>query len=93
MTAVSRTIERVEVTFDDPSLVADAGLIVPATLMIRLGLETLVNRWFDSPVASVVHCLAARCSLWSHPFSPAPPTSTMPTACAQVPRIGCCRFG
>ncbi len=44
MTAVSRTIERVEVTFDDPSLVADAGLIVPATLMIRLGLETLVNK-------------------------------------------------
>jgi len=39
----SRTIERVAVTFDDPSLVADAGLIVPATLMVRLGLETLVN--------------------------------------------------
>jgi len=31
------------VTFDDPSLVADAGLIVPATLMVRLGLEELVN--------------------------------------------------
>ena len=37
VTAVSRTIDRVEVTFDDPSLVADAGLIVPATLMVRLG--------------------------------------------------------
>jgi hypothetical protein len=32
------------VTFDDPTLVADAGLIVPATLMVRLGLEALVNR-------------------------------------------------
>jgi len=32
------------VTFDDPSLVADAGLIVPATLMVRLGLETLINQ-------------------------------------------------
>jgi len=31
------------VTFDDPTLVADAGLIVPATLMVRLGLEALVN--------------------------------------------------
>jgi len=40
---VSHSIERVAVTFDDPSLVADAGLIVPATLMVRLGLEALVN--------------------------------------------------
>ena len=29
--------------FDDPNLVADAGLILPATLMVRLGLEGLVN--------------------------------------------------
>jgi Transposase DDE domain group 1 len=29
--------------FDDPSLVADAGLIVPATLLVRLGLEAVVN--------------------------------------------------
>jgi len=36
-------IDRVEVTFDDSTLVANAGLIVPATLMIRLGLEPLVN--------------------------------------------------
>jgi hypothetical protein len=30
--------------FDDPNLVADAGLILPATLMVRLGLEALVNQ-------------------------------------------------
>jgi hypothetical protein len=41
---VSRGIDRVEVTFDDETLVADAGLIVPATLMVRLGLEALVNQ-------------------------------------------------
>jgi Transposase DDE domain group 1 len=40
----SRMIERVAVTFDDPTLVADAGLLVPATLMVRLGLEVLVNQ-------------------------------------------------
>jgi len=44
VTSVSRPLDRVEVTFDDPSLVADAGLIVVATLMARLGLEALVNR-------------------------------------------------
>jgi hypothetical protein len=44
VSSVSRAIDRIGVTFDEPSLVADAGLIVPATLMIRLGLEALVNR-------------------------------------------------
>lgn len=43
MSGVSRTIERIEVTFDDPSLVADVGLIVPVTLMARLGVESLVD--------------------------------------------------
>jgi hypothetical protein len=41
--SVSRSIDRVEVTFDDDTLVADAGLIVPATLMVRLGLEHLID--------------------------------------------------
>jgi hypothetical protein len=44
VSGVSRGIDRIEVTFDDPSLVANAGLIVPATLMVRLGLEALVNQ-------------------------------------------------
>ena len=43
MSRVSRAIDGIEVTFDDERLVADAGLIVPATLMGRLGLEALVN--------------------------------------------------
>ena len=44
MSPVSRGIDRIAVTFDEPTLVADAGLIVPATLMVRLGLEALVNQ-------------------------------------------------
>jgi hypothetical protein len=44
VSGVSRAIDRIEVTFDDETLVADAGLIVPATLMLRLGLEALVNQ-------------------------------------------------
>jgi hypothetical protein len=44
VTSVSHVIDRVEATFDDETLVADAGLIVPATLMVRLGLEALVNQ-------------------------------------------------
>lgn len=44
MGSVSRETDCIVVTFDDPTLVADAGLIVPATLMVRLGLEALMNQ-------------------------------------------------
>ena len=44
MVAVSHVIDRFEATFDDGTLVADAGLVVPATLMVRLGLEALINK-------------------------------------------------
>jgi len=44
VTGVSRGIDRIEAIFDDPGLVANAGLVVPATLMVRLGLEALVDQ-------------------------------------------------
>jgi hypothetical protein len=43
VSGVSHAIDRLEATFDDESLVANAGLVVPATLMVRLGLESLIN--------------------------------------------------
>ena len=43
VSGVSHPIDRVEAMFDDETLVADAGVILPATLMVRLGLESLVN--------------------------------------------------
>ena len=43
MSGVSQKIDRVGVVFDDESLVADAGLLVAATLVDRLGLEALVD--------------------------------------------------
>ena len=43
MTRVSHAIDRIEVTFDDPNLVANSGLLLVATLTQRLGLEALVN--------------------------------------------------
>jgi hypothetical protein len=41
--SVSHAIERLDTTFDDDTLVANAGLVLPATLMVRLGLEALVD--------------------------------------------------
>jgi Transposase DDE domain group 1 len=40
---VSHSIDRIEVTFDDPNLVANAGLLLVSTLVVRLELERLVN--------------------------------------------------
>jgi len=41
---VSRTIDRFDATFNHDGLIANAGLILIATLMSRLGLEQLTNR-------------------------------------------------
>ena len=39
--------DRINVAFDDHRLVANAGLILPATLALRLGLAQLVDRYLD----------------------------------------------
>ena len=47
MTPVSRGIDRLAVTFDEPNLVANAGLVLVATLVKRLGLERRCNTTID----------------------------------------------
>jgi hypothetical protein len=47
VTSVSRGIDRIEVTFDEPNLVANAGLLLVATLVVRLRLEALINDMVD----------------------------------------------
>ena len=39
--------DRIQTTFDDPSLVADAGLLLPVTLARHLGLPQLVQQRLD----------------------------------------------
>ncbi len=43
MKPVSQNLDRIDVTFDEPNLVSDAGLLLVATLTRRLGLEALIN--------------------------------------------------
>ena len=70
MRPVSRGIDRIEVTFDEPNLVANAGLLLVATLVVRLGLERLINEVVDlsgrvggalpgRKVLTLVHAIAA----------------------------------
>ena len=77
MTSVSRGIDRIEVTFDDPNLVANAGLLLVATLVVRLRLERLINEMVDltgrvggalpgRKVLTLVHAMVARGSHIDH---------------------------
>jgi hypothetical protein len=43
----SHSLDRLDVAFDDDRLVADAGLLLPATLAHHLGLGELVDRHLD----------------------------------------------
>ena len=40
-------LDRIRVAFDDHRLVANAGLLLPATLALRLGLGEVVERYLD----------------------------------------------
>ncbi len=41
MSPVSHSVDRLRATFHDPNLVAEAGLDLPATLTVRLGLRLI----------------------------------------------------
>ena len=43
MIRVSHALDRIEVSFDDPNLVANAGLLLTGTLAARLDLEALID--------------------------------------------------
>jgi len=46
---LSGGLEGIEIAFDDSRLVADAGLVLPATLCDRLGAGPLIDRLVDRP--------------------------------------------
>jgi hypothetical protein len=73
----SRGIDRVAVTFDEPNLVANAGLLLVATVVKRLGLEALINAFVRIPskrggfapgrkVLTLVHAMVAGASHIDH---------------------------
>src|SRR5664279_3588435 len=43
----SHSLDRLDTAFDDDHLVADAGLLLPATLAAHLGLKDLVDEHLD----------------------------------------------
>ena len=77
MSPVSRGINRVAVTFDEPNLVANAGLVLIATLVKRLGLEKVCDATIDlsgrvggfrpgRKILTLVHAMVAGASHIDH---------------------------
>ena len=75
MRQVSRGLDRIEVAFDEPNIVANVGLLLVSTLVVRLGLEALTNTATDRPcgaalpgrkVPSLVHAIVAGASHVDH---------------------------
>ncbi len=74
MTRVSHALDRIDATFDDPNLVANAGLLLVATMSQRLGLEDLVDATVRldgrvggaSPGRKVLTLVHAMCAGGSH---------------------------
>jgi hypothetical protein len=64
VTRVSHRLDSIAVSFDDPNLVANAGLLLVGTLVERLRLERLVNATVCLGGRVGGRCRAARCSPW-----------------------------
>ena len=89
--------DRIQIAFDDHRLVANAGLILPATLALRLGLPQLLRKHLDLGGATYVHtdpdsdknyywvfaCNSNGCSDTDSP-NPATPIETRPNGPANV---------
>lgn len=88
MSTANHGIDRVRVTFDDESLVADAGLLLVATLAAQLGLEALGN----APIAPYFVNSSLGIA-WQHcgPAARAPadqrPTTRPRTASNETPAV------
>ena len=87
MSAVSRNIDRLDTIFDHDNLVANAGLILAGTLMVRLGLEVLINRWVKTGSARPGHKILTLVAA----MLAGQPISTTSTCCVPERLSGCCR--
>jgi hypothetical protein len=84
---VSRSIDRFDATFDYDGLIANAGLIVVATLMSRLGLERLANAWVRTGSFAPGRKI---CTLITAMLAGAN-TSITSMCCVRVRHSRCCR--
>ena len=79
-------LDRIHIAFDDHRLVNNAGLLLPATLALHLGLSQLVQQRLDLGDAPGRANTGDKMMTWSHLRWPAATASTTPMRCAPVGR-------
>jgi hypothetical protein len=82
-------LDQVEIAFDDERAVAGAGLLLPATLAERLGVEQATDQLVDLGDRPVRLGLAASCAPWCTPWSPVATASTTWSCCDADPPRRC----
>jgi hypothetical protein len=75
-------LDQVDIAFDDERAVAGAGLLLPATLAERLGIEQATDQLVDLGDRPGAARSGASCSPWCTPWSPMATASTTWSYCA-----------
>ena len=86
-------LDQVDITFDDQRSVALAGLLLPATLAERLGIEQATDQLLDLGGRPARPTPAASCSPWSMRWLPAGTASMMWSCCAAGRPPTCLAIG
>ena len=85
----SHSLDRLHVSFNDQRLVANAGLVLPATLAQHLGLAELLSEHIDLGEGPGSANVGAKAMTLIASALAGGDCMTMPTLCGRAPRLQC----
>jgi hypothetical protein len=89
----SHTLDQLDTCFDDTHAIANAGLLLPATLVERLGLEQTADALIDLGERAGTHRPGRKLLTLVHTMIAGGTASTTPTCCAAAPPARCSATG
>jgi hypothetical protein len=89
----SHTLDQLDSCFDDTHAVANAGLLLAATLAERLGIEQAADALVDLGERPGAHRPGRKLLTLVHSMLAGGAASTTPTCCAVAPPAGCWAIG
>jgi hypothetical protein len=89
----SHTLDQLDTCFDDTHAIANAGLLLPAILAERLGIEQAVDALIDLGERAGAHRPGRKLVTLVHSMLAGGTASTTPTCCAVAPPARCWATG
>jgi hypothetical protein len=89
----SHTLDQLDTCFDDTHAVANAGLLLAATLAERLGIEQTADALIDLGERAGAHRPGRKLLTLVHSLLAGGTASTTPTCCAVAPPARCWATG